>query len=71
MSKNLPSILNVSLNYMNEEYICEINNIIWNEFNFSGKIDDIYINGTYINGNITVTGKYLENSYKATGKVIS
>ena len=71
MNEYSASTLNVSLNFMNEEYICEINNISWNGSNFSGQIDGININGTDINGNIIATGKYLGNSYTATGKVIS
>lgn len=63
------SVLDVSVNYMGENFSTEIDNVAWNGDNFTGTIDGINISGNDNNGQITGWGYYLGQKINATGVV--
>jgi len=69
MSQYNATTLNVTANYMGEQFPCQITNISWNGQNFSGSLDGISVSGTDNNGNINASGNYFSHKYSASGTV--
>jgi len=69
MSQYSASSLNVDVNYNGTNVPCEINNIVWNNNNFTGTVDSISVQGTDNNGFATASGSYFGMSYTESGTV--